>query len=122
MSHDIDLVDQNTGEVLHMGAAFEDGGTYCVGGSDECSLNVTYNYGGMYCNVFPDEGWTNGAISWLYGKTGAETIDVLRAGVIALGTNRDDDYWASTPGNAGAALARLLSFATAHPDGVWRGD
>ncbi len=122
MSHSIHLQDAKTHETLHMDESFEDGGTYVVGGSDECSLNVTYNYGRHYVDVFPDEGLTNGRISWLYGKTGAETTDVLRAGITLLGAQRDADYWAATPGNAGAALARLLSFAAAHPEGVWRGD
>ncbi|MFA5387835.1 MAG: hypothetical protein WC322_05655, partial [Candidatus Paceibacterota bacterium] len=64
-----------------MSDPFEDGGTFRVGGTDECELNVTYNYGGLYADVFPDEGLTNGRISWLYGKTGAETIDTLQRGV-----------------------------------------
>ena len=122
MSHDIDLTCAHCGEVLHMPESFTDGGTYCIGGTDECSLNVTYNYANLYADVFPNEGLTNGRISWLYGKTGGETIDVLQAGVDLLGVVRDDDYWQATAGNAGAALLRLLSFAEAHPEGVWQGD
>lgn len=122
MSHDIDLTCPCCSRPMEMRKKFTDGGTYVWGGSDECSLNVTYNYAELYVDVFPDEGLTNGRISWLYGKTGAETADVLRRGVELLGTERDDDYWQATAGNAGAALGRLLSFAEAHPEGVWEGD
>lgn len=123
MSYDIELTSGAPGEVLHMPDRFTDGGTYCVGGTDECHLNVTYNYHDCFKRVFPatlERGY--GHISWLYGKTGAETIDVLRSGVELLGTERGIDYWQATAGNAGAALARLLSFAEAHPEGVWEGD
>jgi len=122
MSHDIDLSCPCCSRTLTMPEPFTDGGTYCLGGTDECSLNVTYNYSKLYVDVFPNEGLTNGRISWLYGKTGGETIDVLQAGVDLLGVVRDDDYWQATAGNAGAALLRLLSFAEAHPDGIWEGD
>ncbi len=122
MSHDIELVDKDTGEVLTMPEVFTDGGTYCVGGTDECHLNVTYNYGRCYAEVFPDEGLSNGRISWLYGRTAVATIETLKRGVAMLGTERDADYWKATEGNAGAALARLLTFAEQHPDGVWQGD
>jgi hypothetical protein len=106
-----------------MAESFTDGGNYNVYGTTECELNVTYNYGGLYKSVFPADGsWTNGPISWLYGKTGLETTPTLERGVVLLGVDKDEDYWKATEGNAGAALARLLSFAKAHPDGVWSGD
>ena len=97
--------------------AFEDGGTYCVGGTDEASLNITYNYGGIFRRVLGD-----GGIRSLYSKTGAEMAPKLREAVAALGEDRDDDYWRATDGNAGAALARLLKWADQHPDGVFDGD
>jgi hypothetical protein len=122
MSHNISLACPCCERTLTMPESFEDGGTYQWGGTTECHLNVTYNYGKLYADVFPDEGLTNGRISWLYGKTGAETIEMLKNGVAILGTKRDDNYWNATAGNAGAALERLLSFAEAHPDGVWEGD
>jgi hypothetical protein len=106
-----------------MEESFVDGGTYCVGGTRECHLSITYNYGVHYKDVFPDDGtWSNGPISWLYGKIGASTLDVLRKGVELLGVERSDAYWEATPGNAGIALARLLSFAEKHPSGEWEGD
>jgi hypothetical protein len=123
MSHDVSLNCKCCSRPLLMEEPFTDGGTYNVFGTDECELNITYNYGKLYKEVFPDDGTlTNGRISWLYGKTGAESIPILKQGVALLGTERDDDYWKATAGNAGAALARLLSFAEAHPLGVWDGD
>jgi hypothetical protein len=107
------------------------GGTYCVGtvaefpegrylfpGTTECWLNVTYNYAKFYYEHLDEE---NG-IRVLYGKTGAECIPLLEKAIAALGTQTTSDYWAVTPGNAGAALQGLLQFAVACPDGVFEGD
>ena len=123
MGHRISLNCKCCNRPLQLPDTFIDGGTYCISGNDECDLSVTYNYGVFYKDVFPDDGTlTNGSISWLYGKTGAESTPVLEKGIALLGTERDDDYWAATSGNAGAALERLLSFAKAHPEGTWDGD
>ena len=123
MSYDIDLTCPCCKRPLTMPGSFVDGGTYCIGGTNDCHLNVTYNYSKFYARLFPatDE-YPNGSIRWLYGRRGAETVEVLEAAVEKLGTERDDDYWEATAGNAGAALARLLSFAEQNPDGVWEGD
>ena len=44
-----------------------------------------------------------------------------RAGLEArLGTERSDDYWEATPGNAGHAALILRNWAMKHPDAVWR--
>lgn len=116
MSYDVHMCD-SSGELLAVDR-FEDGGTYCVGGTSDASLNITYNYARLFRLALDREQ----GIRWLYGKTGAETIGRLRAAVEALGTRRDDDYWKPTDGNAGAALARLLSWAEQHPDGIFDGD
>ena len=45
MSWDFKLCDPVTKEVLHTQEKHEiSGGTYCVGGTTEMSLNITYNY------------------------------------------------------------------------------
>jgi len=108
-----------------MAEKFEDGGTRCIGGSTECHLSTTYNYAEVYRDyeVFPlSKEYDYSSIRWLYGRTAEETIPVLEEAVKKLGTRTFTDYWAPTKGNAGAALQRLLSFAYAHPDGVWDGD
>lgn len=94
---------------------FQDGGTYAVGGSTEASLNITYNYSPFYYNHLDKE---NG-LRFLNGKRAGDVIKALEYAVSALGTTRDNDYWASTPGNAGAALAVLLSWARQYPDAIF---
>lgn len=86
----------------------QEGGTYCLGGTTDADLNVTYNYH----SFFP---WNS-----LHDKTGAETETLLRAACAELGTETDPDYWKPTPGNAGYSLSILLGWAEAHPEGVWR--
>lgn len=100
--------------------AFEDGGTYMLGGSTEADLNVTYNYSRLFYLSLHDE-IAEGVrfADWLTGKTGREAIPALQKAVARLGTDRDKNYWAPTPGNAGAALATLLRWAEAHPDAVF---
>ena len=47
------------------------------------------------------------------------TIEKLEFAVDLLGTERDEDYWKPTFGNAGYTLSRLLEWAKKHPDSVW---
>lgn len=98
--------------------AHEEGGTYVLGGTDCANLNVTYNYAKHFFEALdPERG-----IRWLYGKTGRECAARLERAIIQLGTARDGDYWAATPGNAGHALSILLRWARKHPDAVFDGD
>lgn len=117
MSYDINLIDQGTQRPAEV-ASHEEGGTYCLGGLPEASLNVTYNYGKFYYEHLDKE---NG-IRWLYGKSGRDVEQKLAAAVAALGTERDSDYWKATPGNAGYALSILLGWARQHPTAVFQGD
>tara|TARA_B100000614_G_scaffold262909_1_gene300418 strand:+ start:21384 stop:21749 length:366 start_codon:yes stop_codon:yes gene_type:complete len=79
----------------------------------EASCCITYNYSKLY-------GMVGFSMRDLDGKTASETAESLRSAVEKLGTDKYDDYWAPTPGNAGAALQTLLSWAEEHPDGVWK--
>ena len=113
MSHDVRLVD--TDIVLVSRQKISEGGTHVSGGTNECELNVTYNYSPLFYEVFPkDEG-----LKWLYGKTGKESIPVLEQAVERLGTKRDSDYWKATMGNAGYSLGILLDWAREFPQGKW---
>lgn len=118
MSYDIDLKDRVTGEVIvldfdhHM-----TGGTYCVGGTNEASLNITYNYAPHYYKTMGDDG-----IRTIYGMSGAESIPVLKKAIVQLSDDVDEDYWKDTEGNAKRALIQLLTFAQLRPDGIWDGD
>jgi hypothetical protein len=115
MSYDIDL---SYPDDLAQVENHADGGTYVLGGTTDASLNITYNYGRFYREHLDKEQ----GIRWLYNKKASETIDRLQKAVEDLGTTRDADYWKATPGNAGYALAILLSWARQHPEAVWSGD
>ena len=109
MSWDVTLF--NAGPVEQ----FEDGGTYPLGGEDQPRLNITYNYSPhYYAYLDADHG-----LRAMNGQHAGDWIQRLHTAVEALGTDRDGDYWKSTAGNAGAALARLLSWAEQYPDGIW---
>ena len=119
MSYDIDLKDPVTGKAIELDAPHHmRGGTYQLGGSTSASLNITWNYGDHYRRVFDGDG-----IRTIYGKTGAESIPILKAAADRLGSDVDEaDYWNATEGNAKAALMQLLALAAMRPDGVWDGD
>jgi hypothetical protein len=104
VSYDIELLDEQ-GKVLHLsGRHTRRGGTYEMGGSTRAWLNVTYNYSKFYYeHIDPEKG-----IRLLYGMKGSEAAPILKSAIEKLGTERDEDYWAETPGNAGAALQDLL--------------
>jgi len=117
MSYDICLKDPETGEVIE----FEErhnmiGGTYEIGGTTAAHLNVTYNYEKFF------RGFGSEGIRTIYGKTGNESIPFLACMISSLGTNRSNDYWEATEGNARAALENLLRLALMAPHGVWDGD
>lgn len=118
MSYDIKLTDRVTGETLEAKVPHQiRGGTYCMGGTQELRLNVTYKYAPHYYRTLGDEG-----VRSIYGRTGAESIPMLEAAIAALGDDVSDNYWEPTEGNAKRALIGLLSFAQMRPDGVWNGD
>lgn len=117
MSYDIELQDPSTGKPVIVERHFE-GGTYCVSGHGFAELNITYNYSKYYYDkIDKDLG-----IRWLYNKTGEECIPVLEKAVNDLGVNKNENYWESTPGNAGYALSILLKWAKSYPKAVFEGD
>lgn len=115
MSYDVKMVNEK-GNLLVVPRHTE-GGTYMVGGTNLTELNITYNYAPHFCKVLGELG-----IRSLYGKKGREVQPLLRKAVKKLGTERDGDYWKSTPGNAGHALNILLQWAILHPYGIFQGD
>lgn len=118
MSYDIELVNPITKAVLELDAPHNmKGGTYAVNGTREARLNVTYNYASHYHRIFGD-----GGLRSLYGKTGTESIPILKRCIDELGDDTTDNYWDSTEGNAKQALYHLLALAQLRPDGVWDGD
>lgn len=118
MSYDIDLVDPVSKKVLVLDAPHQmKGGTYCLGGTPQASLNITYNYAEHFIRVLGKNG-----IRSIYGKTAVETIPVLESAIAQLGDDVSEDYWAPTEGNVKRALIQLLTLARLRPDGVWLGD
>lgn len=135
MSYDIGLQDPVTKKTLLLSEPhFMRGGTYAIGGTQEASLNVTYNYAPHFRRVFGDSdaklsdfdrlfgGGGETGIRRLYGMSGAESIPVLEQAISSLGDDTSDDYWEPTEGNAKRALIQLLALAKMRPDGVWAGD
>lgn len=88
MSYDIRLCDPVTHETLEVDSPhLMAGGTYALGGTTELWLNVTYNYARHY-HCLGERG-----IREIYGKTGAESIPMLKAAALRLGDDVSDDYW-----------------------------
>jgi hypothetical protein len=95
-----------------------EGGQYAVGGTEEASLYITYNYGDHLREALddptPDEGDVLGRL--LDGKRAGDCIPMLGRAVERLGVETAAVYWVSTPGNVGKALSILLEWARLHPD------
>ena len=117
MSYDIRLLDSVTRKPILFDKPHRiKGGTYAMHGTKEAWLNVTYNY----FHHFKRMG--RKGLRSIYGKTGAESIPILKKTIEALGDDIDKNYWKPTEGNAKRALLSLMAFAQMRPDGVWAGD
>ena len=124
MSWDFDLCDPVTKECLsteekHMIA----GGTFCVGGTAEMTLNITYNYSNIINKKMKELGISKedsySYAHYIHGKTGAEAIKLLKKIIASLKDDVENDYWKATEGNAKRALYGLLAFSQLRPDGIW---
>ena len=125
MSWDFALCDPVTNEVLETEEKHDiKGGTYCVSGTTEMTVNITYNYSDIINRKKKElgigEGDSHSYAYYLDGRTGAETIEPLKKIIASLKDDADEDYWRATEGNAKRALCGLLMFAQLRPDGVWR--
>ena len=130
MSYSIRLKCPVSGKVLELDEKHHmKGGTYLIGGSKYCKIDITYNYAPMYYGLFPQrnpegeyvEDRRNG-IRYIYGMSGAESIPVLQEVISKLGDDVSSSYWDATEGNAKKALTQLLALARMRPDGIWDGD
>ena len=95
----------------------QEGGTYAMGGIGKAELSVTYNYGGSFRDHV--EGLKESGLSGLDGQRAGDWIEPMKAAIQALGTERDEEYWADTEGNAGHALSILLGWAKQYPDAMF---
>ena len=97
---------------------FSEGGIVVLGGSTVAELNVTYNYAKFFFEHLDKEQ----GLRWIHGKKASECVERLEKAVAALGTERNQDYWAATQGNAGRALAILLHWAGQYPNATFTVD
>ena len=104
MSYDITLL--RDGDPVTVERHTE-GGIHILGGTDRADLNVTYNY------------YRHFDFRGLDGRTGADTLFELKAGVALLGVERDPDYWNPTEGNVVYTLEILRRWAEQYPDATW---
>ena len=108
MSWDCDLCDPVTGEVIIFDFKHDmRGGTFALGGTNQATLNVTYNYGKHFY------------FRLLHGKTGAESILIFEREIKKLNEDVDPDYWKPTQGNVKQAIFGLRALAQLRPDGIW---
>ena len=119
MSYDLYLKDPVTNEVCKLDKPHHlKGGTYAVDGLDTAEFNITYNYSGIFQELFGEEG-----IRSIYGLTGQKSIAILVRAILKL---KDDpceiSYWEATSGNAKIALESLLELAVQCPTKIWDGD
>lgn len=111
MSWDVSFCDPVSGKVIELDHKHEmHGGTYAIGGTNQLTLNITYNYGEQYnkYDFYIDD---------LEGKSAVDVIPELERVIALLGDDVDDeDYWNPTEGNAKRALVQLLVMAKMRPD------
>ena len=129
MGYDISLVNAN-GESVQVERHSEGGNMVAtsvvrvgkrscsVYGTTNAEISVTYNYSKfLYDTIDEEQG-----IRWLYGKNYSECVERLETAIGALGTDRDEDYWAATAGNTGHIISVLLSWAKQNPTATFIGD
>lgn len=107
MSYDIEIKTK-TGERLRFPTTHDlAGGTFCLGGTDEAWLNVTYNYYRFFVRALGKNG-----IRSIYGLTPKESIPILDAAIAKLGNAKPEpNYWKACAGNAKKALLDLKRLA-----------
>ena len=114
MGWDIELVDSE-GKIVEVPRHWE-GSTIAISGIEYADLNLTYNYSKWYYEFLDSKE----GLRWLNNKKAKDTIKTMEKAIEKLGTERDNDYWAPTPGNAGYALSILIHWAKQHPEATWK--
>ena len=110
MGYDISYHNEN-GEQFPAGK-YEDASTYVSLGDRTTEMGVTFNYSKIYRRF-------NFHITDLHGLYGKDVMWQLNRIVKALGTERTEDPWEATDGNAGFALSVLLAWTKDHPEGFF---
>lgn len=90
-------------------------GNTVLGGTDNAEMEITFNYSPYYYQALDkDKG-----LRKLDNMKAKKAIPLLKKAIMTLGTTPASDYWAKTPGNAGKALATLLTWAEQHPEATF---
>jgi len=120
MSYSIELIDKTTQRAVTV-ARHTEGNTYPIYGTDNATIDITYNYAPFYYWALDKKK----GIRWLYGKTGKRAIRRLQRAIAKLealgGKQAYKDYWAPTPGNAAHDLRILLGWARQYPAAIFEG-
>lgn len=112
MSYDIYFRDAVSQEIITLPYKHQlNGATYCLGGTDELSFNITFNYGGIY-NQY------GFYVPQLSGLTAVAAMPILEGVISRLDDDVTDNYWEATEGNAKKALVSLLTMCQLKPDAV----
>ena len=85
-----------------------------MGGTSDAEMSITYNYNKYYRETLHPDG-----LRYLDGMKAKKAIPMLRKAIKQLGTKPHYDYWTATPGNAGNALATLLTWAEQYPNATF---
>lgn len=116
MGYDVYMVDENGNSVEV--ERFYEGETCPVGGCVIADIGIAYNYAEFFYDTIDKEI----GIRWIYNRPMNECIERLETAISILGTDKDDDYWKATAGNAGHALKILLGWARNNPECHFEGD
>jgi hypothetical protein len=96
-----------------------EGSTYLVGGSTEADIAITYNYSKTYRRAYEAlELEYKGMCGMFENRVAGDCIPEFTAVVAYLGTEKSQNYWDDTPGNAGHALSVVLGWCRQHPDAL----
>ena len=114
MGYDVYLINAETKKAVKV-TLHQEGSTFAVNGSEEAKIAITFNYSEFfYEHIDKEKG-----LEWLNDKTGLEVAPKLATAICNLGQTADNNYWKSTPGNAGKALNVLLKWACLHPEAIF---
>jgi len=107
MSWDVELVKDGNPVVVN---SHQEGTIIACGGMCSAEMGITYNYSALFRDAL------GFGFREMNGERAGDVIPQLEKAVVTLGTEKDHDYWAATPGNAGHALSVLLGWCKQHPD------
>lgn len=126
MSYDISIVDRKTRKTAKSSNPHNImGGIYHIGCSQDLWLNITYNYGPLFRKAFAEYKTNDKQGIWVIdGQKVEDTVPILQIAINNLNTDKTDNYWDATEGNAREALENLLKLAKLCPKGdyIWEID